>query len=94
MDFHPLVRDEINDAYIWYEKQRFGLGSEFLDELNRVFSAITVNPAQYGFADDGVREGLLRRFPYAIYYREMTSSVRVLAVFHAARDPSDWQSRV
>ncbi|MFO0843937.1 MAG: type II toxin-antitoxin system RelE/ParE family toxin [Gemmataceae bacterium] len=93
LDFHPAVRDEIDDAHDWYEQRQAGLGRDFLDEVERVLGEIAANPARYGFAEGDVREGLLTRFPYAVYYRVLTDRVRVLAVFHTARDPSGWQSR-
>jgi plasmid stabilization system protein ParE len=93
LEFHRSVRDEINDAHDWYEHHQAGLGREFLDELEQVLAGIAANPARYGFAEDDIREGLLQRFPYAVYYRELPDRVRVLAVFHTSRDPSTWQSR-
>jgi plasmid stabilization system protein ParE len=92
-DFHPAVRDEIEHAHDWYEQRRPGLGGAFLDEVQRVLLEITANPARYGFADGDIREGLLNRFPYAVYYRVLADRIRVLAVFHTARDPARWQFR-
>jgi plasmid stabilization system protein ParE len=93
LDFHPAVHDEIDDAHNWYEQRQPGLGSDFLDEVQRVLAEITANPARYGFADADIREGLLNRFPYAVYYRVLPNRIRVLAVYHTARGPSGWQSR-
>ena len=93
LHFHPAVRDEIDDAHDWYEQRQPGLGRAFLDEVERVLAVIAANPAQYGFAADDIREGLLTRFPYAVYYRELPDRIRVLAVYHTARNPSGWQSR-
>ena len=93
LDFHPAVRDEIDDAYDWYEQRQSGLGRDFLDEVDRVVAEITANPARYGFADADIREGVLNRFPYAIYYRVLADRIHILAVFHTSRDPSGWQSR-
>lgn len=92
-DFHPTVRNEIDDAHTWYEQRKPGLGGDFLDEVQRVLREIAGNPARYGFADGDIREGSLNRFPYTIYYRVLPDRIRVLAVYHAARDPSGWQSR-
>lgn len=94
LDFHPAVRGETDAAYRWYEQQRPGLGTDFLDAVEQVVAEITANPARYGFADGDVREGALTRFPYAVYYRVLPDRVRVLAVYHTSRDPSGWQSRV
>lgn len=93
LDFHPAVRDEIDDAHDWYEQRQAGLGRDFLDEVERVLGEIAANPPRYGFAHGNVREGLLSRFPYAIYYRELRDRIRVLAVYHTSRDPAGWQSR-
>ncbi|MBY0229562.1 MAG: hypothetical protein K2W96_09810 [Gemmataceae bacterium] len=38
LEFHPAVRDEIDDAQDWYEQRRAGLGQEFLDEVERVLA--------------------------------------------------------
>lgn len=93
LDFHPTVRDEINDAHDWYEEQRSGLGRDFLEEVAKVLADVLANPARYGFAEGDIREGPLSRFPYAVYYRVLTDRIRVLAVYHASRDPSGWWSR-
>ncbi len=93
LDFHPAVRGEIDDAHDWYEQRHPRLGRDFLDEVERVLAEIIANPARYGSADGDIREGLLPRFPYAIYYRVLADRIRVLAVYHTSRDPSGWQSR-
>jgi plasmid stabilization system protein ParE len=69
------------------------LGSDFLDEVEAVLAAITANPARYGYTDRDVREGLVKRFPYAVYYRVLPNRIRVLAVYHTARNPIGWKSR-
>jgi hypothetical protein len=63
LDFHPAVRDEMVDAHDWYERRRHGLGSAFLDEVQRVLAEIAANPARYGFADADIRAGPLTQFP-------------------------------
>lgn len=93
LNFHPSVQREVDEAYRWYEQQRPGLGRDFLDEVGRLLAEIVSNPARFGFAHGSVREGLLTRFPYAVYYRERPGRVRVLAVYHTARDPAGWQNR-
>ena len=63
------------------------------DELERVYAAVQANPARYGFAQGDIREGLLTRFPYAVYYRPLADRIRVLSVFHTSRNPTVWQGR-
>jgi plasmid stabilization system protein ParE len=93
LDFHPAVSDETKAAYVWYQQQSPGLGNDFLDELRQVFSEIVANPARYGFADADIREGLLARFPYAVYDRVLPDCIRVLAVYHTSRHSSGWRMR-
>lgn len=93
LEFHPAVHREVADGFHWYEQRQAGLGTHFLDELERVYAAIRGNPARFGFAYGDVREGLMTRFPYAIYYRVLTNRIRILSVFHTARDPARWQGR-
>ena len=40
-----------------------------------------------------VRRVLLRRFPYAIFYRYREPELLVVAVMHERRDPRRWQER-
>jgi len=93
-EFHPFVQDDVASAHRWYERQRVGLGDQFLDAVQDVLSAIDANPARFGFADGDVREAQLNRFPYAVYYRVLADRVRVLAVYHTARNPAGWQRRL
>ncbi|MGL4464018.1 MAG: type II toxin-antitoxin system RelE/ParE family toxin [Planctomycetia bacterium] len=93
LEFHPDVQVETDAAYSWYERQRTGLGAEFLDAVERVLAEIAANPSRRGFAEGDVRAGSPARFPYAVYYRVLDDRIRVLAVFHTARDPSAWHSR-
>ena len=93
LDFHPSVGGEVELAYRWYENLRPGLGDEFILEVGRVLSEIEANPARFGFADDRHRVGQLRRFPYAIYYRDLPVRPRILAVQHTSRSSAAWKSR-
>ena len=36
------------DAYDWYEEQRPGLGEEFLDELDGLYSKLSSHPGYFG----------------------------------------------
>jgi|GEM_PF-3421820 len=37
---------------------------------------------------------MVRRFPYAVLFRQRGQSIEVLAVFHGSRDPGLWRERV
>jgi len=95
LESHPAVDRDISDAFDWYERQSTGLGGDFDRELDRVFDEIEANPARFGFAEQNVREGAMRRFTsYAIYYRVQRNRIQVIAVWHTSRDPAGWRARL
>ena len=91
--FRPEVRDELNDAYSWYESQQLGLGDEFIDCVDESLNRICLAPESYLVVYRDIRRAVVKRFPYVIYYRIVSSRVIVTAVFHGRRDPKSWQSR-
>jgi len=85
--FRPEVRDELNEAYNWYESQQPGLGDEFLNCVNKILNQICLMPKSYAVVYRDIRRAVMRRFPYAVYYRIVSSRVIVTAIFHSRRDP-------
>jgi plasmid stabilization system protein ParE len=91
--FRPEARDEIDEAYAWYERQRPGLGEGFLSAVREVLDRIQGTPEAYAQVYRDVRCGLTRRFPYGVFYRVEADRIVVLAVYHSRRDPRGWQDR-
>lgn len=91
--FQAGVRDEIDVAYVWYERQRQGLGEEFLTAVQSVLDQVERNPELHAPMYENVRHTRVKRFPYAVYYRIEPNRIAVIAVHHSKRDPRDWQSR-
>ena len=73
--FRPEARAEYDDAVDWYERQRPGLGGDFLDEVQRVLDRIAANPSIHAVVLQDVRKAVVRRFPYCIYYREQAGQL-------------------
>lgn len=91
--FQAGVREEIDDAYSWYEQQRPGLGEEFLTEVQTVLIRIERDPELYATVYRNIRHARVKRFPYAVYYRIDPDQIAVVAVHHGKRDPTSWQFR-
>jgi plasmid stabilization system protein ParE len=89
----PQSELDTQAAAMWYEDQRSGLGTRFLDELDHVFRRIVDNPRQFPHLEDEVQRALLRHFPYGVYFHAEEESVNVLAVLHLHRHPEMWKSR-
>ena len=93
LDFNAATRFEVNVAYDWYESRRRGLGSRFLNAVQKALKSIGDNPYRYGFAKGDIREGMVKRYPFAIYYRVLPDRIRILSIHHTSRDPAEWEDR-
>jgi plasmid stabilization system protein ParE len=91
--FRPEAESELLDARVWYDDQQPGLGQSFAIEVDNVLMAIVEHPLAHPRVHGETRRALVRRFPYAIYYRAMSDEVVVLAVMHGRRLPRRWRSR-
>ena len=92
--FTPATNADIADAYDWYDAQRPGLGEEFREELAVAFTLLGEFSEAGPAVHFDVRRLLLRRFPYAIYYRVGEREIEVRACLHLHRDPRAWRGRV
>ena len=89
----PEAQAEFDEGYDFYEGRRPGLGERFADAVQVVLDRIAGQPRLHATVFGDVRKAVVQGFPYCVYYREEPLQVRVLAVFHTSRDPSNWQSR-
>ncbi len=89
----PEAEADLDEAYHWYERQREGLGADFLLCFEEVIDRVCHNPEIYPVVYKEVRQTLMRRFPYGLFYLVEEEWIVVVAVFHSSRDPKRWQSR-
>lgn len=93
LEFHPDANDEARDAALHYEGLQPGLGDDFRSELAAALARIQQNPQLYAPESGGRRVCPLHRFPYAIFYEELTDRIWVAAIGHHARRPGYWARR-
>jgi toxin ParE1/3/4 len=91
---HDEAREELDRAVAWYERQRQGLGLEFLDEVRRKVLRIISTPDRFPKVTDDARRCTTTRFPYSIIYTQRGGNCIVLAVMRQSRDPNYWQHRL
>jgi toxin ParE1/3/4 len=91
--FLPAAQLEASDAQDWYEAEAAGLGVRFRAELDQVAERLAANPFVFPIVVADIRRALLRRFPYALFFRIVDDAVFVMACFHSSRDPRIWQQR-
>ncbi|MBN1506831.1 MAG: type II toxin-antitoxin system RelE/ParE family toxin [Sedimentisphaerales bacterium] len=92
--FLPAARQDIADAFAWYEQQGSGLGLDFLRHVEAVVAEIQRHPAMYPAVLDDYRRALVRRFPYVIFYAVEPERIVVYAVFHCSQNPDKWKVRL
>ena len=91
----PAAAADIEDAFLWYERQRNGLGTEFLEALRATMDLVLVHPEAFPVLRRGARRALVqRRFPYGLYFRVEGDVVLLVACLHAKRHPRRWRSRL
>ncbi len=90
----PEAEQDIAEAYAWYEGRRFGLGEDFLSCIEACLQVIHRTPEVHSVVHEGYRRGLVRRFPYAVFYEYAEDKVTVYGVFHTSRDPHKWRQRL
>ena len=94
----PEASAELDEAALWYEQRRSGLGIEFLQAIDSALEFIARFP-QAGAPVPGVPPDLpvrrvpVRRFPFHVIYLELSDAIRVLAFAHDRRSPGYWRSR-
>ena len=90
----PEAEIELEQAVDWYNKQRSGLGHEFLESVEEVFDRIRQMPELHAITYRKARLTLVKRFPFVVCYLFADEKVYVLAVFHGYRNPDTWKTRV
>ena len=85
---------DLLDARTWDDRQRRGLGEEFLLAASAAVLAVLLHPEMYQTARRQYRRAPIHRFPYAIFYEYEAGMVTVYAVLHTSRDPAVLRDRL
>ena len=85
--FLPEVEEDVIAGYAWYEEKASGLNEDFLRMFYAYVGEIPRNPKLYPKVYREFRRCLLRRFPYAIYFKIEGKEIIIFGLFHCARDP-------
>lgn len=81
------ARVDIELAVSWYERQRRGLGSQFLDCMEIAIQNIIYSPEMYPICYLHCRRCLIRRFPFAIFYSIESDGIIIHSVFDNRQNP-------
>jgi len=92
--FNELAERELNDATQYYERERTGLGSAFIAEVESATAMILDHPEASPTVLGDIRRRLCHRFPYGLLYSIKGEEIRILAVMNLRRRPGYWAGRV
>ncbi len=84
---------EFLEAISYYEQARAGLGQRFKGEVERTMIWIAAHPEFCRLRPGGYQRMNLRVFPYYVPYIVRGTTLWVLAVAHAHRQPEYWIQR-
>jgi plasmid stabilization system protein ParE len=90
----PEAERDLAEAFKWYEEKRLGLGQDFIKEVEALFRAVERNVFRHAIVYKNVRQALLRRFPYKVFYYVEADKAQVIAIIHAKRSPESWHKRI
>lgn len=65
-----------------------------LDACDKAFQLIITAPHRHLHVGHGFRRYLMKRFPLAVFYETHEDLLIIAAVFHGARNPDRWQTRL
>lgn len=80
------ARQDIADAYDWYEEQKQGLGEQFLKQFRITCNDILIAPTGYQHFHH-YRQIPLYLFPYVILYEIIEENIVVFAIFNTHQHP-------
>lgn len=87
---------EFQEAAEWYESRCSRLGVRFISQVDKVISAISLQPFQFSKVGQRCRKARVRGWPYTIYFipNEVHAEVKIIAVWHGARNPVKLRRRM
>jgi toxin ParE1/3/4 len=89
----PQAEDDVAAAHAHYERQRVGLGDDFVEAVREAVDHIRNNPQLYAAFLRDIRAAPLKQFPYVVYYRDRGNDVLIIAVQHGRRSTRAWRRR-
>lgn len=94
-DIHPpLASRELEDAALFYDQRVQGLGSRFLRSVEKGIEQVLLFPESAPLAGETVRQKVIDRFPYSLFYIFEKNAVFFVAVAHQKREPMYWKDRL
>lgn len=82
IEFDEIAEIEFQNAYVWYENQRLGLGLEFENCVEAAIGQLLKSPKFGRLITEETRRILVRRFPYGIFYKINGELIEIIGIRH------------
>lgn len=91
----PIVHTDLRKAKKWYHEKNETLATEFKEEVNKEIDYIGKYPEHYQRKYKELRQSLVTRFPYAIFYlvEEEQKRIVIFGILHTSRNPEIARNR-
>lgn len=92
----PIVHTDLRKAKKWYNDKNEIVAKEFKIEVDKEIDYIGEYPEHYQLKYKELRQSLVTRFPYAIFYlvEEEQKRIIVFGVLHTSRNPEIVRKRI
>jgi plasmid stabilization system protein ParE len=89
------AEDELEEAMLYYEDRRAGLGDDFRQRVSETIQSIARQPLRFPEYEGKrltrlFRRALVTRFPYIVVYEAREDETLIVAVAHTSREPGYW----
>lgn len=82
----PEAEQDLAAVRDWYDRQRAGLGDEFLDAIALALRVLARDPELPRLYYRNFRRAMLRRFPYKNFYQVIGDRIVIFRVLHAKQE--------
>ena len=87
---HPLIRQDYDEAFGWYEDRQKGLGERFIKAVRQTIEQIILHPETYGSrSNKKFKEAKVDYFPYLVVYKinKRERIIYISSIHHAKKHP-------
>ena len=88
LEILDLAKDDLIEAYYFYESQENGLGNYFLSNLYQDIESLTIFAGIHRQVYKNFFRSLSAKFPFAIYYTIENEIIFIRSIVDCRRKPS------
>jgi plasmid stabilization system protein ParE len=88
-----VAERDMQSSLRFYIRRSPALAVDYLSDFQNACERILFFPEAGTSLNAEIRRLLLKRFPFAIYYRMISETIEVIGILHTRRNPAIWKKR-